>query len=367
MKKIDSGRSGFTLIELLVVIAIIAILAAILFPVFARAREKARQTTCVSNQRQISASILMYTQDHDETLPSSLTIWSDIKVDPGVLICPILGKVRPNSYGYLEARAKFALGTIDDPTKSGLTGDAESTTYPNVIAANGNVDYAPRHSNMTAVSWVDGHVSIETGAKLPDTNIPGFVFVPVGFPSTNPAAMLDTNPATFIDSTTAGDFWTASTGFKYGTKGYALSYFNSADIFSLAGSYVQSVVPSSHLNYCWVGTTTDVRAPINPANGSRSAACWYENASFYVTINVAPTDTTVHKARVYFLDWDQGGGRSATINIQQSPAGSSLIATPYNLTAYQGGKWMCFYFRGNVTVKMTATGSNVVVSAVCFD
>ena len=299
--------------------------------------------------------------------PSSSTIWSDIKVDPGVLICPTLGKVRTNGYGYLEARSKFALGTIDDPTKSGLTGDAEGTTYPNVIAANGTVDYAPRHSNMTAVSWADGHVSIETGAKLPDTNIPGFVFVPVGFPSTNPAAMLDPSVATFIDTTTAGDFWSAGTGYKYGTKGYVLSYFNSSTVNSLTGSYVQSVVPSSNLNYCWVGTTTDTRAPINPANGSRSAACWYENASFYVTINVAAADTTVHKARVYFLDWDQGGGRSATINIMQSPSGSSLISSAYNLTAYQGGKWMCFYFRGNVTVKMTATASNGVISAVCFD
>jgi len=60
-------RSGFTLIELLVVIAIIAILAAILFPVFAQAREKARQTSCLSNYKQFSLGILMYTQDYDET------------------------------------------------------------------------------------------------------------------------------------------------------------------------------------------------------------------------------------------------------------------------------------------------------------
>ena len=62
-------RRGFTLIELLVVIAIIAILAAILFPVFARAREKARQTTCISNMKQISLAFMMYAQDYDETLP----------------------------------------------------------------------------------------------------------------------------------------------------------------------------------------------------------------------------------------------------------------------------------------------------------
>ena len=62
-------RFGFTLIELLVVIAIIAILAAILFPVFARAREKARQTSCLSNLKQISLAFMMYADDHDETLP----------------------------------------------------------------------------------------------------------------------------------------------------------------------------------------------------------------------------------------------------------------------------------------------------------
>src|SRR5262245_33152461 len=62
-----SRRRGFTLIELLVVIAIIAILAAILFPVFAQARAKARQATCVSNLKQLGHGLLMYTQDYDET------------------------------------------------------------------------------------------------------------------------------------------------------------------------------------------------------------------------------------------------------------------------------------------------------------
>jgi prepilin-type N-terminal cleavage/methylation domain-containing protein/prepilin-type processing-associated H-X9-DG protein len=62
-------KKGFTLIELLVVIAIIAILAAILFPVFAQAREKARAITCVSNEKQMGLAILQYTQDNDETYP----------------------------------------------------------------------------------------------------------------------------------------------------------------------------------------------------------------------------------------------------------------------------------------------------------
>lgn len=62
-------RSGFTLIELLVVIAIIAILAAILFPVFARARERARQTSCLNNEKQIGVGVSLYMQEWDDTYP----------------------------------------------------------------------------------------------------------------------------------------------------------------------------------------------------------------------------------------------------------------------------------------------------------
>ena len=68
------SKRGFTLIELLVVIAIIAILAAILFPVFAQAREKARQASCISNNKQVGLAILQYVQDYDEQFPSGRSV-----------------------------------------------------------------------------------------------------------------------------------------------------------------------------------------------------------------------------------------------------------------------------------------------------
>lgn len=94
-----SRNRAFTLIELLVVIAIIAILAAILFPVFAQAREKARQTACLSNLKQVGLALMMYTQDYDETNPpynDGVTNFND----------PAVVAVRPNFLGCLTPYTK---------------------------------------------------------------------------------------------------------------------------------------------------------------------------------------------------------------------------------------------------------------------
>ncbi len=155
---------GFTLIELLVVIAIIAILAAILFPVFARAREKARQSTCTSNQRQIAAAMLMFAQDHEESLPNTNTVWTDIKVEPGVLVCPTKGKSQTIGYNYYFFAGGQSIGTFDDPTSKLLTFDG------NISSTGDNIgkflsDFDLRHSGKMIASYADGHVNA-TSAPL---------------------------------------------------------------------------------------------------------------------------------------------------------------------------------------------------------
>lgn len=136
-------KQGFTLIELLVVIAIIAILAAILFPVFARARENARRSSCLSNEKQIALALKQYVQDYDEKFPpvavntSNPYGWADalqpyIKNEQ-VLQCPSEStgpSGDPTAVGYVDYFYNTNLGTQNEATLSFVSntvmlGDAE--------------------------------------------------------------------------------------------------------------------------------------------------------------------------------------------------------------------------------------------------
>jgi len=107
-------RSGFTLIELLVVIAIIAILAAILFPVFARAREAARRSTCQSNLKQCAQALKMYCDDYDNTMPSSILCANPI-----------------SAAGYQTFGCKLCTAAASDPT-NGFPG-TNRITWPQML------------------------------------------------------------------------------------------------------------------------------------------------------------------------------------------------------------------------------------------
>jgi len=100
----------------------------------------------------------MYAQDHEELLPATATVWNDLNVDAGVLVCPTKGKSVPNGYGYNTLLSSAAMGDIKDPTSIPMTADAfKGTTYPNILTSAGDVD--KRHSNKAILSYVDGHVA----------------------------------------------------------------------------------------------------------------------------------------------------------------------------------------------------------------
>ena len=159
----EPGRNGFTLIELLVVIAIIAILAALLFPVFAQARENARRTQCLSNSRQIGMALSMYIQDYDKTTP---TVWQDnianVLTDAWNLVQPY---TRNADVFYCPDRQDIGCGASE-----GLVED------PNLRCSGYGYNWGPLQSfnvgateggllNMMTIS-PDGSQSIATGKPL---------------------------------------------------------------------------------------------------------------------------------------------------------------------------------------------------------
>jgi len=147
------------------VIAIIAILAAILFPVFSKAREKARQTTCTSNQKQLTTATMMYVQENEETMPD-VDFWSVVDGASGkILICPTAGKKIANAYAYNGTVAGKGLGEIKEPTETVCTFDADPSINNIVTAANAATAVDARHTGKAIVGYVDGHVSM-TATKI---------------------------------------------------------------------------------------------------------------------------------------------------------------------------------------------------------
>jgi prepilin-type N-terminal cleavage/methylation domain-containing protein/prepilin-type processing-associated H-X9-DG protein len=147
----QTKSNGFTLIELLVVIAIIAILAAILFPVFAKVREKARQATCASNLKQIGLGFIQYTQDYDDKYPSVYNSQSDLISSGQVAYWPYA------IYPYIKSTAVYRCP--DDSTTNAVSYAANNyvTEESDAIVA----------SPSTLVLAADGNDGNDVSAKLP--------------------------------------------------------------------------------------------------------------------------------------------------------------------------------------------------------
>jgi len=147
-------RRGFTSIELLVVVAVMAVAAAIILPAVAKARDNARMTQCLNNQRQIALAILVKAQDNNDTFPSADTVWGDINMPPKTLICPNADGPGTNSYGYSAGLAGKPMGRVEFTAQTPLLADC--------VEGAGNLlflptDIARRHTDRAVVVFVDGH------------------------------------------------------------------------------------------------------------------------------------------------------------------------------------------------------------------
>ena len=206
-------KRGFTLIELLVVIAIIAILAAILFPVFAKAREKARQTKCISNQRQIALAVQMYAQENNEILPQSSTFWSSIGVPTAVFACPSK-KTLQNGYVFPDVWGGKSLGEMPSAESCVIVADGEMKSSSLIAGAQQNVayidqmDYDLRHDKNYIVGCADGHVQMLSAIGGP--------LLPTAVPSNNYGAIYDINAQNYADGASITTLKSAISGNLWG-------------------------------------------------------------------------------------------------------------------------------------------------------
>ena len=149
-------RRGFTLVELLIVIAIIAMLAGIIFPAFAQAREKGRQATCVSNQKQIAMAVLLSAQDNNEILPPNLSV---LGLSTKVLKC-LNASIAP-SYAMANDLAHTSLAAVSgaNPNEVLLSADCASAngTVANINSLS-DIAVTIHGGNGFIAAFLDGHV-----------------------------------------------------------------------------------------------------------------------------------------------------------------------------------------------------------------
>ncbi|OPZ87922.1 MAG: Type II secretion system protein G precursor [bacterium ADurb.Bin429] len=184
-------KRGFTLIELLVVIAIIAILAAILFPVFARAREKARQNSCLNNLRQIAIAVTMYVQDNNQTFfpDPGTSAWATYLVSyngPTIYDCPSLTGTGTNNtpeYGFNKSMyAPLVMGEVLSPSSAVMCTDLKKSALTGAYAIAQTTDIDPRHNSSFNFVAVDGHVD-NVVVKSPQTAAGGMTLKGVSLAS----------------------------------------------------------------------------------------------------------------------------------------------------------------------------------------